>query len=423
MKTFGFAIICCTFALAAHAGDWTNWRGPHGNGTADGTSYPVEWSAEKNVAWSHPLEGVGASSPVVAAGRVFLTTTHEGRNLLLCVGMDGKRLWTQSLGDAVSGKQGQAGTGANPSCVTDGTLVYAYFKSGDLACFSLDGELKWTTNLQQRFGKDTLWWDLGTSPVLTQKAVIIACMQSDESYLAAFDKVSGDLLWKHERNLDAPEESAQSYSTPIVLQHDGQTQLIVLGADHVTAHNAESGAELWRVGTLNPEQNRYFRSIASASWGSGIVVAPYARGGSLTAIPLGGNGDVTKSHVLWTNKETSADVPTPAVIGDRVFVVRDTSGQNGTVDCLELATGKTIWSERLPQHRARYRSSPVAAEGRVYLGRDDGTVFVIDATADQLKVLAENRIAGESLLATPAFADGRILLRTETHLYLIEAAK
>jgi outer membrane protein assembly factor BamB len=134
---------------------------------------------------------------------------------------------------------------------------------------------------------------------------------------------------------------------------------------------------------------------------------------------MGGTGDVTESHVIWANEETSADVPTPAIADGRVFVCRDTGDQRGTVDCLDLETGKVIWSGQLPKNRNTFRASPVVADGRVYLARQDGTVFVVDATADSFQLLAENSIADEHTVATPVFVDGTILLRTDAHLYLI----
>jgi hypothetical protein len=222
--------------------------------------------------------------------------------------------------EARAGKHKKA-TGANSSPVTDGECVWVYFKSGELACLDLaTGAERWRVNLQERFGEDTLWWDLGTSPVLTAKAVVVAVMQTGPSYLAAFDRVTGELRWKHDRDVPAPEEAAQSYSTPLVTAGDSTRGepaelLVVLGADHVTAHDAANGTELWRVGGLNPEANGFFRSIASPVLAGDLVIAPYARGGTITAIRRGGSGDVTGSHLAWVRRDIGADVPTPAESG------------------------------------------------------------------------------------------------------------
>ncbi len=403
----------------AMSGDWPGWRGPHGNGQADGSGYPTEWSADKNVVWKFSLDGRGASTPAVAGNRIFVTGTSGGKNVVQCVGMDGKSQWTRELGSAVDGKPGKDGTGANPSATTDGAFVFVYFKSGDFGCFTVEGEQKWHHNLQEKFGEDTLWWDLGTSPVLTKDAVVIACMHSGPSYVAAFAKATGEIIWKHDRDLGAPEEAAQSYATPVVIEDAGQELIVVLGADHVTTHDAVTGKEIWRLGGLNPTGHKYFRSIASAAVADGIVIAPYARGESLTAIRMGGQGDVTASHVLWANTGTSGDVPTPAISGGRVFICRDTGEARGTIDCLELTTGKTIWTGQLEKNRNTFRSSPVIADGKLYIARQDGTVFVLDAMGSEFKLLAKNTVAEEHTVATPVFIDGRILLRTDSHLYLI----
>ncbi len=406
-------------SLASHAGDWPVWRGPLGNGHAPGAGYPVEWSADKGVVWKYPIPGRGASTPAVAGDRIFITATSDGQNTVCCIGMDGKEQWKKPLGTSVDGKPGKDGTGANPSVATDGEFVFAYFKSGDFGCFTLTGEQKWHLNLQQMFGADTLWWDLGTSPVLTKDAVVIACMHSGPSYLAAFAKPTGEIKWKHDRNLGAPEEAAQSYATPVVVQEPTREVIVVLGADHVTAHDATTGSEIWRLGGLNPTNHKYFRSIASAAVADGVVVAPYARGESLTAIRMGGESDVTSSHILWANTGTSADVPTPAIANGRVFVCRDTGETRGTIDCLDLATGKTIWTGQLEKNRNTFRSSPIVADGKLYVTRQDGTVFVLDAAGNEFKVIAKNSIAEEHTVATPVFVDEKILLRTDSHLYLI----
>ncbi|MCP4172574.1 MAG: PQQ-binding-like beta-propeller repeat protein [Fuerstiella sp.] len=420
LVTFLAAMLLVTAQV--HAGDWPGWRGPNGNGVADDHKYPTSWTAD-DVTWSYRLNGVGASTPAVLGDSIFVTTTVEGKNLVTCLGIDGEERWAKNLGTSIDGKQGKDGTGANPSPVTDGERVFVYFKSGDFGCFSLTGDLQWETNVFERFAQvtaETLWWDLGTSPVLTKNAVVITMMHSGPSYLAAFDRASGKLKWKQDRMTDAPREAAQSYTTPIVTTDpSGREVIIVTGADYVTCHDADGGDELWRFGTLNPEHNEYFRSISSSVSADGVVIAPYARGGTLTAIRMGGSGDVTRSHVMWTNAETAADVPTPTIANDRIYVLRDVKTARGTIDCLDLQTGRTIWSGQLEKHRMTFRASPVLADGKLYVTRQDGTVFVLDAAGDEFNVLASNKVAAEHTIATPVFVDGNILLRTQDHIYLI----
>ncbi len=409
------ASVCLIAALASPllAGDWPNWRGPGYNGVASGTGYPTEWSATKNVAWKVELPGKGSSTPIVWGKHIFLTSGAEGKNALLAFSRDGKQQWQVVIGSEKPGKNKKA-SGSNPSCVTDGEHVFAYFKSGDLACVDFSGQIIWQTNIQSKFGEDTLWWDLGTSPVLTKAHCVVTVMQTGPSYLVAFEKTTGKVAWKEDRNLNAPEEAAQSYSTPVVLNDNGKETLVVLGADHATAHDATNGKELWRVGGLNPTGHKYFRSIASAVVHNGVVVVPYARAETVTAIKLGGSGDVTASHVAWTKKGNGSDVPTPAAADGKVYVLHD----RGTLTCLDIATGKEIWSGQTEKNRAGFSSSPTLADGKIYITREDGKTFVL-AQGDEFKVLAANELDETQTVATPVFVDGKILIRTDTHLYCI----
>ena len=414
MRSFHAGLLLVTL-LTAHvdaADSWNNWRGPNLNGVAADGDYPTKWAADENVAWKIKLPGLGGSTPAIWGDHIFVTAGVDGENLTIAYDRQGKELWRTSVGDERSGKHRKA-TGSNPSPVTDGKYVFVYFKSGDFACLDFDGKLNWHVNLQERYGEDTLWWDLGTSPILTQEHVVIACMHSGPSYLAAFDKQTGKTIWKQERNMDAPEEANQSYSTPVVTMHEGQEVIVVLGADHVTAHSAKTGKQLWLVGGLNPTQNGYFRSISSPVISGDVVVAPYARGSSLTAVRLGGEGDVRGSHVLWESVSISSDVPTPAAKDGRVYVLAD----KGRVACLNAESGDVVAELKLEKHRDAFSASPIIAGKHLYLTREDGKTFVVEI-GDGLKLVAENELDSFTV-ASPAFVDGQILIRTSEYLYCI----
>lgn len=411
LATFLFASLTC--GSIATAANWPNWRGPDFNGVAAGQGYPTKWSKTENVLWKVALPGKGSSTPIVWENKIVLTCAIDGKNGVLCFDRDGKQLWQATVGSARQGKN-QKASGCNPSATTDGKHVYVYYKSGDLACFDLAGHKVWEHNLQKMYGEDTLWWDLGTSPVLTKDYVVVACVHSGPSYVAAFEKESGKLAWKQDRNLDAPREAAQTYATPVVVTEGGKETIVVLGADHVTAHDAAHGNELWRVGGLNPAGDQFFRSIASPVIADGLVIAPYARGKTITAIRLGGKGDVTKSHVVWTIEGLGADVPTPVTKDGKVYVCTD----RGRVACLDAKTRKELWSGEVEKHRTAYSSSPVLADGKLYITREDGKTFILEQ-GPEFKVLGTAEIADELTVATPVFVDGRILIRTLDHLYCI----
>lgn len=416
------ALIPCLAATPLRAENWPNWRGPGLDGVAAGSGYPTTWGEGTNVAWRVALPGAGASTPAVWGDRIVVTCAIDGHDAAICHDRAGKELWRRVLGAEKPGKHAKA-TGANPSPVTDGRNVWVYFKSGELAALDLEsGDLLWRDNLQERFGEDTLWWDLGTSPVLTRDAVVVAVMHSGPSYLAAFGRTDGRLLWKHDRDLGAPEEAAQSYSTPLVVEGDPRfgepaETIFVLGADHLTAHDAADGGELWRVGGLNPAGEKYFRSIASPVVAGDVVIAPYARGSTLTAVRRGGRGDVTGTHVAWSRTDLGADVPTPAAAGGRVVVCTD----QGRVECLDADSGATLWSEDLPKNRHAYSASPVLVDGKVLVTREDGESALVSMPqrdADDADVAGGGTL-GEMTVATPVCVDGRIYLRTHDALWCI----
>ena len=419
-----FALLIAALAPLSPAGaeNWPNWRGPALDGVAAGTGFATTWSPEAHVAWKVTLPGLGASTPAVWGDAIVLTCAIDGNDAAICFDRSGKERWRRSLGPEKPGKHAKA-TGCNPSPVTDGKHVWVYFKSGELAALDLaTGAVAWRENLQERFGADTLWWDLGTSPVLTKDAVVVAVMQTGPSYLAAFGRTDGKLLWKHDRNLDAPEEAAQSYSTPLVVKGEEKfgepaEVMFVLGADHVTAHAAADGRELWRVGGLNPAGEKYFRSIASPVVAGDLVIAPYARGSTLTAVKRGGKGDVTKSHVAWARKDLGADVPTPACQDGKVVVCTD----QGKVACLDAPTGKTLWEGELPKNRHAYSASPVLVDGKILVTREDGQSALLAGPAagvGRFEVVGEVSV-GEMTVATPVCVDGRIFLRTHDSLWCI----
>jgi outer membrane protein assembly factor BamB len=392
-------------------GSWPNWRGVSENGNAGNGTYPIRWSEKENIRWKVPIEGRGGSTPIVVDNKILLTAGIKGTNTLLAYNLEGKLLWQQSINEERPGKH-RNGSGSNSSPISDGKFVYAYFKSGDLGCCDLDGKVVWMRNIQQEYGEDTLWWDLGTSPVLTKEAVVVAVMQSGPSFLVAFDKVTGKQLWKIDRMLEANQESNQAYTTPVSAKVPQGEMLLALGADHITAHWADSGKEIWRVGGFNPTNEKNYRSISSPVVVGDLVICPYARGQLVTAVRY--SPDIPKkSRVAWQLEKVGADVPTPAVDGERVFLVTD----KGDVACVTAKSSETLWSGSLPKNRSAFSSSPIVAGGHVYLTREDGMTFVI-SSQDSFQLVAENQLEATTV-ATPVLVNNQILLRTFESLYCI----
>ena len=409
IATCFFSAMLC---ISVGAENWPAWRGPSSDAVVRGSGYPTSWGEEKNIAWKFKIPGWGTSTPAIWEQRIFVSFDDEDKNGLLCVDRQGKLQWQIELGDAASNKNRKASS-SNPSPVTDGSLVYAYFKSGDLACVTLEGEKVWQVNLQQQYGPDRLNWDLGTSPVLTNDLVVVAVMHQGPSYLVGLDKKTGREVWKQDRELGAPAEARDSYSTPLIIRDGDRQTIIVLGGDNVTAHEASTGREIWRAGGLNPQSQRNFRSIASPTLADGLVIAPYARGETLTAIRLGGQGDVTETHVEWTSHEASTDVPSPVALDGKVYIC----GDRGDIFCVDVASGEEQWKFPLPRNRYVFSASPIIADGMLYATREDGRTFVL-RVGETPELVAENSVR-ENTFATPAFADGQIYLRTSDYLICI----
>ncbi len=425
---FTLALLLLSLPSVTAEDSWPQWRGASQNGAAKGESYPLAWSESSGVTWKTELPGSGGSTPVVQGSTAYLTagvgsdeTGQGGKNLLLAFDTsNGEPKWQVPIGSD-RGNKHRKGSGSNPSAVIDGDSVFAYFRSGDLGCVDVEGNLRWQINLQDEFGEDTLWWDLGSSPTLTKSAIVVAVMQSGPSYLVALDKRSGDLLWKSDRTLDAPEEAAQSYATPLAVEVDGQEVIAVMGADHLTLHRASDGKELGRLGGFNPGQERYWRSISSPVAEGNIIVCPYARGDTLTAVRMdelaSGRG---RDAIAWFRDDLGSDVPTPAASGGRVYVVDDGKANKGMIHCLDIQTGKTLWQKQLPPSRITYCSSPLVAGDHLYVTAEDATTYVIGPLSGaQPDLVSVNELDDSELytVASPVPLTDALLLRTRHHLY------
>ena len=312
------------------------------------------------------------------------------------------------------------GSGCNASPVTDGKAVFVYFKSGAFAAVELDGKVRWKTDLVERFGKDTLFWDHGTSPVLTERYVVMARMHQGESWLAAFDKQTGEMAWKVARNYPTPTECDHGYATPLVIQHNGQESILVWGAEHLTIHNATDGLVSWSCGNFNPDANQLWPAIATPVIVGDMVVIAYGRNDRgiprLYGVRLTGTGDVTQTNHVWKRDDVGTFVPTPVVHKGRVILVRD----RGEVACIDPATGKTIWEGEFPKNRANFYASPLVAGDKLYAPREDGIVFVASIADDKLVLLSENDM-GEPVIGSPVPASNCILIRGEKHLFCFDS--
>ena len=410
-------VLTASFTIVGAEPDsnWPNWRGPEDRGSRTAGNLPVRWKPEDAI-WKVPLPGKGCSTPIVHEGRIYVTTPADGRDALMALDSSGKILWQTEFGKEVPGKHRNA-SGCNASPVTDGESIFVYFKSGTFAAVDMDGKIRWQMNLIERFGPEILYWDHGTSPVLTKRHVVMARIHQGDSWLAAFDKETGKLAWKVARNYKTPREADHGYTTPLVIEHQGKETILVWGAQHVTLHDAADGKLIWSCGGFNPEGHPLWPTVASPVVSGNVVVVPFGRNDRgiprLHGIRLSGEGDVTATNRLWKRTDIGTFVPTPAVYDDHVYVL----GDRGRLVCIDPESGKTRWSAQFPKHRSKFYGSPLIVGDRLYAVREDGTVFVAEI-APKFELLAENPM-GEPIIASPVPLGDRILLRGWKHLYCI----
>jgi outer membrane protein assembly factor BamB len=404
-------VALCTVAVAE---DWPQWRGPSLNGISSERSLPVRWSGADHVAWKLALPDKSGSTPIIWGNAVFLHVAEGGGLSLWRVDKaSGKVVWKRPVagGDYQINKQNMS----SPSPVTDGKGVYVMTGVGILKAFDFDGGELWVRDIQKDYGRFGLNWGYASSPLLYEGGLYVEVLHgmktTDPSYLLRIDTKTGATVWRVERPTDAVRESPDSYTTPQLLLRDGKAEIVVSGGDYVTGHDSATGKELWRGGGLNPDRQSAYRTIASAVVFDDIVYVP-TRVRPLIAFRAGGRGNITESHRLWSFNN-GPDVPTPVTDGKYFYSV----GDNGVVWCLDAKTGQTIWGpQRLKP--AIYSSSPVLADGKLYIGNEGGLITVLQA-GPEFRVLAENDFA-DYMLSSPAISGGRIFLRTAHFLYAIE---
>ncbi|MBI5086711.1 MAG: PQQ-like beta-propeller repeat protein [Acidobacteria bacterium] len=425
--------------LVAFAQNWPSFRGPGAAGVAPSASPPVTWNAStgQSIAWKTPIPGLAHSSPIVWGKRVFLTTaiSSQGNNTfkrglygdgdastdlgpqqwkLLCLDLDsGKLLWQSTAYTGIPlEKRHIKSTYANATPTTDGRLVVALFGSQGLYAFDLNGKLLWQRNLGRinagAYDLPEYEWGTASSPILHGDAVIVQCDQQKGSFIAAFDRRTGDPLWRTTR------QELPSWGTPTVYDGPPRAELVTNSSNFIRAYDPATGRELWRLGGSSKI------TAPTPVFSDGIVIVASGRRpeAPIFAIRPGGDGDITGTpNVLWNKTQRGPYMPTPLILDGLVY----TLGNAGIFDCYRLQTGVEVYRQRIPHQGSGFSSSPVAAAGRIYLSSEDGDVFVVQAGAS-FKLLATNSM-NEPLMATPAIVADTLLLRSQHHLWAVRAPR
>ena len=415
---------------SARAENWPQWRGPYFNGSTTEKGLPTQWSKTENVAWGAPLPGHSGATPVVWEESIFVSTPDEQKNLLLlCLDRKtGRVRWRKvvAIGDRVVGRN----NAASPSPATDGTRVFIMFATGDLAAFDFSGQGLWRRDLAKEYRRFANMWMYGSSPVLHQGRLYVQAIQSNprpddyshalgdpparESFLLCLDPQSGTNLWRHVRPTDAKGEAQEAYTTPMPFIGKEGVEIILVGGNYVTAHAADTGAELWRCGGLNPRNEFYWRTVPSAVVADGMIIACAPKGDPVLAIRDGGKDLVTDTHIAWELKEYTSDCVTPLFYQHKLFVL---DGDHQVMTCLDPQTGTKKWQGNLGL-KDIFRASPTGADGKIYCLSEKGTVVVLDA-GDEFKIHATIHMGEAPVRASIAVAHGALFIRTAQNLYCV----
>jgi outer membrane protein assembly factor BamB len=416
-------------ALSALAADWRQFRGPGGSGVSDEKGLPTTWSAKENIVWRTKLPGPGTSSPIVVGKRIYLTCyTGYGvdrKNIgrmadlerhLVCLDRgSGQILWTKEFEPSLPESKYDSDEGdyhgyASSTPASDGKHLYLFFGASGVYCLDLDGKKVWRAYV----GKNVRPWGSATSPVLYKDLVIVnGSVESGE--LVAFKQATGDEVWR-------TKGISEAWNTPVLVNvPGGRTELVLNINSGTVAFNPEDGKELWRV-----------------DGGGGYVccsvvahkdIVYVLRQQGVTAIKAGGDGDVTKTNVLWRAKGNSV-VSSPVYHDGKLYWF----DSGGMLCCLDAETGKDVYRNRLsgysgPNH---FFASALIADGKIY-GVARGSVgwglkvvqkgpdIFVCALGSEFKELAHNRFEDDKSRtnATPIAHEGCLLMRTDQYLYCI----
>lgn len=415
-------------------GTWPTWRGEKMLGVAgEGAKPAVEWSETKNVKWKVKLPGSGTSSPVVWGDQIFIQTAIPignktaggvqptaagggGRGglsrapggvyqfVLMSVDRrDGTERWRRVVKEEEPHEGHHPDHGfASYSPVTDGKVVVAFFGSRGVHCFDMAGELKWSKDLGRMRTK--MSFGEGSSPALHGGKVVLNWDHEGEDFIAAFEKETGREIWRK------PREEDTSWSTPLVLEHEGKAQVVVSATKRIRSYDLETGAQVWECGGMTANV------IPTPVVGEGVLYAASGfRGNALLAIRLGKSGDLTGTDaIVWSVRRNTPYVPSPLLYEGRLCMF---SGNTGALTCLEAKTGKVLIDGKRIEGLEGVYASPVGAAGRVYLTGRNGTTVVIKSS-DTLEVLGTN-VLEDRIDASAAVVGDEIFLRGHEHLYCI----
>jgi len=397
--------------------DWLEFRGPDGTGHYTGAPLPTAWGPDKNVAWKTPIPGAGWSSPIALRGKLILTTAvpvgdsakpdHELR--VLCIdAASGKIDWNEQvfLEKATAPRPHQKNSHASPTPVSDGERIIVHFGHQGTAALDLTGKVLWKNDKHPYSPVH----GNGGSPILAEGNVVFACDGADKPFVLALDAKTGEQAWKADRKSTAGKKFA--FTTAQLVEHEGKKVIVSAASDFVAGYDPKTGAEIWRAKYPGPG----YSVIGRPQYSHGLVIFTTGYDSPrILAVKPSGTGDITE-NIVWQMAKGAPNTPTPLAVGDELYLLSD----QGTLSCLDAKTGTVHWSERIKG--GAYSSSPIAADGLIYLTSETGYGQVVKANKAKLEVVSESDMK-EKTYASFVPSAGALYLRTEKALFKFAAKK
>ncbi len=397
-----------TNSFSAPAIDWPEFRGPTGQGLSAAKDVPTDWDATNHVVWKTEIPGTGWSSPVLAGGRIYLTTAVSEPALslrALCVdAADGKIIWNAEVfqpEEAGAKTHHQKNGLASPTPVVTKDRLFVHFGHMGTAALDLSGKILW----RQTELKFSSVHGNGGSPALVDGRLVFSCDGGADPFLVALDAGTGEVRWKTLRNTTA--KKTFSFSTPLVIETGGQRELISAGSGFVGGYDLKDGHEIWRA-----RYGEGYSVVPRPLFAHGLlyISSGFDRPVLFAIKPEGASGDVTETNIVWQLAKGIPNTSSVLAVGAELYFVSD----GGIASCVDALTGAVHWNERLG---GNFSASPIFAEGRIYFQNEAGIGFVVKS-GKTFALLAKNDL-GERTLASPAVMDGALFIRSELHLWRI----
>jgi outer membrane protein assembly factor BamB len=414
-------LVFASSMMLAQAANWPGFRND-GHGISSEQKAPVKWSKTENVRWRTPLPEPGNSSPIVWDRKVFVTQAVGDKRTVMCFDKQtGKLLWQEG----VTYSEKEQSHESNPQCsatpVTDGERVVATFGSAGVHSYDLGGKRQWSRDL----GKQTHIWGYGSSPIIRGDLCILYFGPGPRSFLMALDKKSGKTVWQ----VDVPEINPPerfdgfagksggekgTWSTPLIVKTPKREEVVMSFMNDMRGFDPKTGRELWKTDGLNP---LIYTSVMA---GENTIVGTGGFFGSSVAVKAGGSGDLSKEKIWFHQREKRHRIGTGVIRNGYIYLC-DTIG---FAECINLATGETVWDERLAASSSNGEiwGSMIAVGENLYAVNQSGDTFVLRANPQKFEQISRNSV-NERSNSTLAASDGEIFLRTHAALWCISDKK